>query len=145
MKKISFIFCLLAFYFAFGQDSTKICGQLNELVLTEKNGKIRVDAEKNAVFSKANETFQNMIYKNFRMRKVLNTGKKKNCEVTFIIEKDGSLVDLKAFGSSESLNNEAIISVQKIKEKWIPAEMNGIKVREKFRFPIKIDFTKKNN
>ena len=79
------------------------------------------------------------------MRKVLNTGKKENCEVTFIIEKDGSLVDLKAFGSSESLNNEAITSVQKIKEKWIPAEMNGIKVREKFRFPIKIDFTKKNN
>lgn len=145
MKKISFIFCLFAFYFAFGQDSTKISGQLNELVLTEKNGKIEIEMEKTPEFYKGNATFQKMVQKKFKMRKVLNTGKKESCQVTFVVERDGSLSDIEAFGSNEELNNEAVRSVLKIKGNWIPGEVNGAKVRGRMKFPITLDFTKKNN
>lgn len=145
MKKISFIFCLLAFYFAFGQDSTKTSGQLNELVLTEKNGKMEIEMERSPEFYKGNETFKKMIQKKFNMKKVLNTGKKESCQVTFVVERDGSLSGIEAFGSNEELNNEAIRSVLKVKGNWIPEELNGVKVRGRMKFPITIDFTPKNN
>ncbi|QQV02397.1 MULTISPECIES: energy transducer TonB [Chryseobacterium] len=145
MKKISFIFCLLAFYFAFGQDSTKTSGQLNELVLTVKNGKMEIEMEKSPEFYKGNETFKKMIQKKFNMKKVLNTGKKESCQVTFVVERDGSLSGIEAFGSNEELNNEAIRSVLKVKGNWIPGELNGVKVRGRMKFPITIDFTPKNN
>ena len=145
MKKISFIFCLFAFYFAFGQDSIKTSGQLNELVLTEKNGKIEIEMDRIPEFYKGNQIFQKMLQKKFKMRKVFNTGKKESCQVTFVVEKDGSITGLKAIGSNEQLNNEAIQSFLKIKGNWTPGEANGMKVRGRMKFPISIDFTQNNN
>ena len=145
VKKILIIFYLLFFYFSFGQDSTNTYGQLNELVLTEKNGKIEIEMEKNPEFYKGNSSFQNMIQKKFKMRKVLNTGKKESCEVTFVVERDGSVSGVEAFGTNEELNNEAVRSVLKIKGNWIPGEVNGMKVRGRMKFPISIDFTQNNN
>jgi len=145
VKKILIIFYLLFFYFSFGQDSTNTYGQLNELVLTEKNGKIEIEMEKKPEFYKGNSSFQNMIQKKFKMRKVLNTGKKESCEVTFVVERDGSVSGVEAFGTNEELNNEAVRSVLKIKGNWIPGEVNGMKVRGRMKFPISIDFTQNNN
>ncbi|WP_131777606.1 energy transducer TonB [Chryseobacterium sp. JAH] len=79
------------------------------------------------------------------MRKVLNTGKKESCEVTFVVERDGSVSGVEAFGTNEELNNEAVRSVLKIKGNWIPGEVNGMKVRGRMKFPISIDFTQNNN
>ena len=145
VKKILIIFYLLFFYFSFGQDSTNTYGQLNELVLTEKNGKIEIEMEEKPEFYKGNSSFQNMIQKKFKMRKVLNTGKKESCEVTFVVERDGSVSGVEAFGTNEDLNNEAVRSVLKIKGNWIPGEVNGMKVRGRMKFPISIDFTQNNN
>lgn len=143
MKKISFIFCLFAFYFAFGQDSIKTSGQLNELVLTEKNGKVQLDDEKPATFPLGLTAFRNMISNNFRMRKVSSNTDIEYCEIMFIIDKEGSIVEVKALGLNPSFNKEAEASVLKIKQKWIPAEINGEKVRYRFKFPLTITFTKK--
>jgi protein TonB len=145
VRKTLIIFYLSFSYFAFGQDSIKSYDQLNELVLIEKNGKIEIEMEKTPEFYKGNTTFQEMLQKKFKMRKVLNTGKKESCQVTFVVERDGSVSGVEAFGSNEELNNEAVRSVLKIKGNWIPGEVNGMKVRGRMRFPISIDFTQNNN
>jgi len=142
-KKIIIFLVLLINGIAFGQDSIKNYNQLNELVLTEKNGKIEIEMEKKPEFYKGNTTFQELLQKKFKMRKVLNTGKKESCQVTFVVERDGSVSGVEAFGSNKELNNEAVRSVLKIKGNWIPGEVNGMKVRGRMKFPIDIDFTKK--
>ena len=50
VRQILIIFYLSLSYFAFGQDSIKSYDQLKELVLTEKNGKVEIEMEKNPEF-----------------------------------------------------------------------------------------------
>jgi protein TonB len=140
VKKIEICFFLLFCCFIFGQESVVGTTNLNELVLIEKNGKAKIDVEKPAQFSKGNEVFQNMLYENFRERKVFNSGKKETCEIIFIVDTDGLITDIKIIGDNEPLNKEALRAITKIKGKWIPAERNGEKVRYKFRIPITIHF-----
>lgn len=113
------------------------------MVLTEKNGEIEIEMEKKPEFHKGNQAYQCLVIKKFQMRKVSNIGRKESCEVTFVVERDGSLTGLKAFGSNEEINDEAVRSVLKIKGNWIPGEVNGMKVRGRMKVPVSIDFTKK--
>lgn len=57
--------------------------------------------------------------------------------VSFVIEKDGSLTDIKARDIGYGTGEEAI-RVLKISPKWSPAEQNGKKVRCTFSVPIAI-------
>lgn len=140
MKKIIPIFCLFLVTYTFAQDNVNGTAELKELTLFEKNGKVFIAPEKTAIFSKGNDTFRKMISKNFRMRKVINSSNKESCEITFVIEADGSLTNVKAFGPNESFNNEAVRSVEKIKDKWFPAEVEGQKVSSKYRIPLTVKF-----
>lgn len=54
-------------------------------------------------------------------------------ELSFIIEKDGSISDVKADGLSIEFNNEAIKTMKLIPPKWSPALINGIKVRSIYK------------
>lgn len=58
--------------------------------------------------------------------------------LSFIVEKDGSLSNIKVVrGINEALNSEAI-RVVKASEKWIPGQQNGEKVRVSYTIPILI-------
>ncbi|MEJ5993527.1 energy transducer TonB [Pedobacter sp. Du54] len=58
--------------------------------------------------------------------------------VTFTIEKDGSLTDIKAEGRKlgSGLDEEAI-RVVKLSKKWNPGLINGMPVRVKYNIPVK--------
>jgi hypothetical protein len=59
--------------------------------------------------------------------------------ISFIVEKDGSLSDIKVVrGINATLNAEAI-RVLKATEKWIPGQLNGQKVRVSYTIPIVIN------
>ncbi|UFH30630.1 energy transducer TonB [Chryseobacterium sp. C-71] len=140
MTKFLTLFSLIFFRFIFGQEAIDGTTELNELALIQKNGKIKIDAEKPAVFSLGNIEFQNLISKNFKVRKVVTNLETETCQIIFIVDKDGSMVEIKSFGTNESFNNEAIRAISKIKQKWIPAELNGEKIRYKFKVPLTISF-----
>ncbi len=57
--------------------------------------------------------------------------------VSFVIEKDGSLSQINAVSNSVFNKNEVIQAIKKM-PKWLPAEMNGKKVRSSYTFPIMI-------
>jgi hypothetical protein len=145
VKKIGTLCCLLfCSCVVFGQEeSVKGSANLNELVLKEKNGKAFMDAEKPAIFPFGTNNLNSRIIKNFRMRKISSNADKESCEITFVIDKEGLMTEVKTSGSNESFNNEAEKAILKIKDRWIPAEMNGEKVRYRFRIPLTITFNNK--
>ena len=56
--------------------------------------------------------------------------------ITFVVEKDGSISNLKINGSNAEFNSEAERAVKSVKTKWTPAQLKGKAVRSSFRMPI---------
>jgi len=61
-------------------------------------------------------------------------------EIIFVVERDGSITDVKANGPNKDFNAEAIRTVKSVKNKWAPAKINGQAVRYRYRFPIAMQF-----
>jgi len=59
---------------------------------------------------------------------------------TFIVEKDGSLTNIKISEANSPLFHSEAIRVIKSMPKWIPATENGVPVRSDFTLPIMIKF-----
>jgi protein TonB len=60
--------------------------------------------------------------------------------VTFIIERDGSITDIKVQGGNSGFNQEAIRTVKSIKTKWKPAKINDQPVRQRYKMPLTMNF-----
>jgi len=140
MKKIIFFFSIISSCFVFGQDSIKGTAELNELIIEKSPETKFPDVEKSAQFPKGVNVFRQMLANNFRGRKIIGD-ENMSCELVFIIDRTGSITDIKATGNNQSFNEEVIRSASKIKEKWIPAEINGQKVRYRVKIPLHITFT----
>lgn len=61
-------------------------------------------------------------------------------EVTFVVEIDGSISQVKATGPNATFNREAERAVKAIKKKWKPGKKFGEAVRSKFRLPVVMNF-----
>ena len=61
-------------------------------------------------------------------------------EITFVVERDGSITDVKANGPNKDFNAEAMRTVKSVKNKWAPAKINGQAVRYRFRMPLTMQF-----
>lgn len=61
-------------------------------------------------------------------------------EITFVVERDGTITDVKANGSNKDFNAEAIRTIKSIKNKWAPAKINGQAVRYRYRLPLTMQF-----
>lgn len=61
-------------------------------------------------------------------------------EITFVVERDGSITDVKASGPNKDFNAEAMRTVKSVKNKWAPAKINGQAVRYRYRLPLTMQF-----
>ncbi|KQT22488.1 hypothetical protein ASG31_03450 [Chryseobacterium sp. Leaf404] len=61
-------------------------------------------------------------------------------QVAFIVEKDGSITNVKAEGDNFTFNRQAEIALYSVAEKFSPAYINGIPVRSRFRLPLNLKF-----
>jgi len=62
-----------------------------------------------------------------------------NVIMAFVIERDGSMTDIKVVRSSDkNLEREAIRVLKKLKVKWEPGYKDGEKVRTQYLLPIKV-------
>lgn len=99
---------------------------------------IIVDAAKvdvAAEFKGGIEAFRQKVAQNFDTETVDKTGMVSGV-ITFVVEKDGSITNLKVSGSNFDFNSEAERTVKSIKTKWTPAQVKGKTVRSSFRMPI---------
>ena len=97
-----------------------------------------VDIE--ATFGGGINSFRSKVVENFDTDSFNGTGDLMKTTVTFIIEKDGTISNIKAVGSNAEFSSEAERTIKNIRDKWIPAKLNGQYVRSYFKFPISIQF-----
>jgi hypothetical protein len=80
--------------------------------------------------------YNDFLKKNYKMPNVENL--KGKVYVTFMVEKNGTLSDIKVLRDIGYKTGEEAIRVLKLSPKWIPAKKNGKPVRWQYSFPITV-------
>lgn len=60
--------------------------------------------------------------------------------IYYAVEVDGSILQIKAVGESDSFNKEAERALKSIKTKYYPAKVNNLAVRYLLRMPLNMNF-----
>lgn len=86
------------------------------------------------------QSMYGFIRKNFVIPQEIIDGKEtKTIFVSFIVEKDGSLSDIKVLRDVGYGTAEETIRVLKLMPKWLPGEQNGYHVRCMYSIPIRLN------
>lgn len=97
----------------------------------------KVDAQ--AAFPGGIDAFRKKIMNEFDASN-LDTGEVLRTNVSFVVERDGSISNIKADGKDAAFNKEAMRTVKGIKAKWNPAKLKNKPVRSYFTLPISVQF-----
>jgi len=127
MKKLIYLIAILLSGFVFGQEVKK-----TEIVREP------ITSQTEAEFPGGMIAFRNEFANNFNINSVQGKGEAKAI-ANFIIERDGSLVQITVNGNNESLNQEIKKALENIKTKWKPGTVNNNPLRTRQRFPITIN------
>lgn len=130
MKKIIVIFLVLVAGFVYAQEKPPSDSSSDVIVET---------ADKLPEFPGGIDEFRKEFMKAFRSDKIEGKGLVKT-EIKIVINKDGTIANIMAVGINKSFNNESIRTIKTIKERWVPAEINGEKVRYRYRLPLTMNF-----
>ena len=85
--------------------------------------------------------FRTKVLQNFDSSVIENeTGEVVKAVVTFVVERDGTISNIRVSGANTDFNKEAEKTIKGIKGKWNPAKFQGENVRSYFRFPISMQF-----
>ncbi len=99
------------------------------------------DVDVEADFIGGVNAFRTKVLQNFDSSVVENeTGEVVKAVVTFVVERDGTISNIKVSGTNKDFNKEAEKTIKGIKGKWNPAKFQGENVRSYFRFPISMQF-----
>lgn len=82
------------------------------------------------------EAFYKFVAENYKTPNVVGLNGK--VYVAFVIEKDGSITDIRILRDIGHGTGDEAIRVLELSPKWIPGEQNGKKVRCSFGLPISI-------
>ena len=153
-SKLLILATVLFFGTAYGQKSSK--------PKPTKEDVVYINVDKEAVFSKGGiDGFRDLFllnidsdkidgYEDFpeeekkEIQKLISENKPTpsvmlSTTLTFIIEPDGTMSNILAEGENQSFNKEMERVVKEdIKDKWIPAEIKGKKVRSYYKMPIRM-------
>ena len=114
-------------------NTVEVKPQVNE-------NQIYSEVEQLAEFPGGINTFRKKVETSFDGSAMDGEGGTMKTEITFVVERDGSITDVKASGSNKDFNEEAIRTVKSVKNKWAPAKINGQSVRYRFRLPLTMQF-----
>ena len=104
----------------------------------DNSPKTTVDVQ--ADFMGGINAFRNKVVNQFDTSVMDGTGEVVKTTLMFIVEKDGTISEVKATGPDAVFNREAVKTIKSVKGKWIPAKLNGENVRSYFKFPISMQF-----
>lgn len=126
-----------------GTDSGKTNGNLlgNEGNNSTNNTPSKAsEVDKLPAFPNGIENFYKYVASNFR-NPDLESGAIVSVLVAFVVEKDGTLSNIRVLRNSGfGVDKEAIRVLSALKTKWSPGIKNGEKVRTEFTLPIKVKF-----
>jgi len=112
--------------------ATKNSGDKGELTVYES-------ADKQPEFPGGINIFRQKFSSGIKSSKIIGKGFV-SAEAQFIIDRDGEITDIRVKGENYTLNEEIKNSLLSLsKTKWSPAEINGNRVRYRFRLPVKMN------
>ena len=132
MKKLVFLFLCLVSFQNVNSQTEPIAPDTNEDNSVYNSAGLEIKPEYNGGFNK----FYEYIAKNYRTPDV--PGLKGKLLVSFVVEKDGSITDIKVLKDIGYGTGEEAIRILKKCPNWTPAEQKGKKVRCTFMLPINI-------
>ena len=132
MKKVLFCFILLFSIVSFAQEATPLEKSNEEDNSTYNKDGLDVKPE----FPGGMVEFYRYLAKNFQVPE--KNGLKGRISTTFVVEKDGSLSDIKVLRDIGYGTRREVKRVLKKCPNWIPGEQNGKKVRVLYSLPITI-------
>ena len=97
-------------------------------------------ADVNADFIGGINSFRTKVSQNMDISDFEGSGEKLSAKVTFIVERDGTISNIKSSGADSQFNKEAEKAVKAVKGKWNAAKLKGQAVRTYFSIPITIQF-----
>lgn len=126
---------------AVGPPATTYSPPVAAPAVTEDPNKLinQNDADVAANFKGGIDAFRQKVAQNFDTSAVDQEGMV-SATITFVVEKDGSISNIKINGSNAEFNREAERTVKSIKTKWTPAQLKGKAMRSSFRMPIFMKF-----
>ena len=92
-------------------------------VIIDDSPKTKVDVS--ADFIGGIDAFRNKVMSSFDISEFEESNEKLSTEITFVVEKDGSISNIKASGKDDAFNKETIRAIKSIKGKWTPAKIDG--------------------
>lgn len=120
--------------------STGNKGQTVEVKPQVSETQVYTEVEQLAEFPGGINSFRSKVQNSFDTSAMSGDEGVVRTEITFVVERDGSITDVKANGSNRDFNAEAIRTVKSIRNKWTPAKINGQTVRYRFRLPLTMQF-----
>ena len=118
-------------------DTIAISSPAGYITLEERNNQIIINVEDNGKGFDSTKTYNSDGFGLTQIKARVKNLKGK-VFVTFVVEKDGSLSDIKVIRDIGLGTGEEAIRVLKECPKWLPGEQNGQKVRVLYSLPISI-------
>ena len=103
-----------------------------------KSDSVYAEVHEAAEFPGGLQKFRQAIMKDFNSSKIKGKGMLAT-ETTFVITTEGRITDIKYTGNA-ALGNEMVRVLSNIKERWIPAKINGQPVKSNYRLPMNMRF-----
>lgn len=135
MKNLILLFTILGNIFLFGQANQERAKYKIKPVKT-----VYEKVDRDATFPGGLNNFRAIFSQRFNTNNVKANSKIIKSVVSFIIEKDGTISNIKAVGNNSSFNREAINTIKKINIKWNPALIKREAVRQRFKLPLTMNF-----
>lgn len=132
MKKLVFLFLCLVSFQNVNSQTEPIAPDTNEDNSVYNSAGLEIKPE----FPGGYKKFYEYIAKNYRTPDV--PGLNGQLMVSFVVEKDGSITDIKVLKDIGYGTGEEAIRLLKNCPKWTPAEQKGKKVRCTFMLPLRI-------
>lgn len=121
-------------------EKEKTSVQKQNSVTVIDQSKIYEEVEQLPEFPGGVNSFRSKVNSSFDTSVMIGNEGKVTTEVTFIIERDGSITDVKATGSNADFNAEAVRTVKSVKNKWSPAKIDSQPVSYRFTLPLTMQF-----
>lgn len=130
-----FLFCSLLSIDTYSQEKDKV----------DEDVRIFSIVEEEASYPGGYDALMEFLAKNIQYpEKAKKMGVKGKVFVTFIVEKDGSISDIKVLRDIGYGCGEEVIRVIKLMPKWKPAKQRGKAVRQQFNLPVSFNLDKED-
>lgn len=112
----------------------------NEIQKPIDRNEIKTVVDENADFVGGINLFREKVMQNFDISSFEGSDEPLKATVTFVVERNGSISNIKVNGKDAYFNKETEQVIRKIGGKWKPAKVNGEFVRSYFSFPVSMRF-----